>query len=94
MEQSWTDAAKSQSKYYNKKHLTKSYKVGDQVWLLSRNIRTTRPAKKLDYKYHRPFTIEKYIGMHAYKLELLSTFHNIHDVFHVSLLEPYRTTQG
>lgn len=71
-----------------------SYKVGDQVWLSSRNIRTTRPAKKLNYKYHGPFTIEKCVGSRAYKLELPSMFHNIHNVFHVSLLEPYRTTEG
>ena len=32
--------------------------------------------------------------MHAYKLKLPNTFHNIHDVFHVSLLELYRTTEG
>lgn len=94
LEQSWTDAAKSQSKYYDQKHLAKSYKVGDQVWLSGRNIRTNRPAKKLDYKYHGPFTIGKCIGSHAYRLELPSTFHNIHDVFHVSLLKPYRTTKG
>ncbi len=71
-----------------------SYKVGDQVWLSGRNIRTDRPAKKLDFKYHGPFTIGKFIGSHAYKLELPSTFNNIHDVFHVSLLEPYRTMKG
>lgn len=94
LEQSWTDAAKSLSKYYDQKHLAKSYKVGDHVWLSGRNIQTTRPAKKLDYKYHGPFTIGKCIGSHVYKLELPSTFQNIHDVFHVSLLEPYRTIKG
>ena len=94
LEQSWTDATKTQSKYYDQKHTAMSYKVGGQVWLSGRNIRTTRPAKKLDYKYHGPFTIGKCVGSHAYKLELPSTFHNIHDVFHVSLFEPYRTTKG
>lgn len=31
LEQSWTDAAKSQAKCYDQKHLAKSYKVEDQV---------------------------------------------------------------
>lgn len=31
LEQNWTDVAKSQSKYYNQKHLAKAYKVGDQI---------------------------------------------------------------
>ena len=94
LEQSWKNAAKSQFKYYNEKHLSKSYKVGDQVWLSGRNTQTTRPAKTLDYKDHGPFTIEKCISLHAYKLELPSAFHNIYDVFHVSLLELYCTTEG
>ena len=94
LKQSWADATKTQSKYYDQRHTAMSYKVGDQVWLSGRNIRTNRPAKKLDFKYHGPFTIGKCIGSHAYKLELPSTFHNIHDVFHVSLLEPYRTMEG
>lgn len=29
--------------------------------------------------------------MHAYKLKLLSMFHNIHDIFHVFFLESYQT---
>ncbi len=93
LEQIWADAAKTQSKYYDQRHTTMSYKVRDQAWLFGQNIRTNRPAKKLDFKYHGPFTIGKCIGSHAYKLELPSTFHNIHDVFHVSLLEPYRTIE-
>lgn len=54
------------------------------------NIQTICPAKKLDYKYPGLFTIGKYIGSHAYNLELPNMFHNIHDVFHISLLKPYK----
>jgi hypothetical protein len=36
---------------YNKKHKPKEYKIGDQVILDTRNIKTIRLKKKLDYKY-------------------------------------------
>jgi len=38
---------------------------GDMVWLLPRNIRTTRPCKKLDYKKIGPFKILARIGESA-----------------------------
>lgn len=38
------------TKYYNHRHLdTPDFKLGDYVWLLRRNIKTTRPSNKLDY---------------------------------------------
>jgi len=43
---------------------------GDMVWLLPRNIKTTRPSKKLDYKKIGPFEILAKIGTNAYKLAL------------------------
>ena len=41
--------------FYNK-HVLKSpqYEIGDQVWLLRRNIKTTRPSDKLDFKHLVP----------------------------------------
>jgi len=61
---------------------------GDMVWLLPRNIRTTRPCKKLDYKKIGPFTILARIGESAYKLDLPPSM-RIHNTFHISLLELY-----
>jgi len=61
---------------------------GDMVWLLPRNIRTTRPCKKLDYKKIRPFKILARIGESAYKLALPPSM-RIHNAFHISLLEQY-----
>ena len=49
LKQSWADATKTQSKYYDQRHTAMSYKVGDQIWLFDRNIWTNRPAKKLDF---------------------------------------------
>ncbi len=94
LEKRWAEFSIGKEKYYNAKHEPKSYRVGDKVWLSGRNIRTTRPAKKLDYKYHGPFVISKCIGTQAYQLDLPEALQNIHDVFHVSLLEPYHTVEG
>jgi len=59
---------------------------GDMVWLLPRNIRTTRPCKKLAYKKIGPFKILAKIGESAYKLDLPQAM-RIHNTFHISLLE-------
>jgi len=62
---------------------------GARVWLLPRNIKTTRPSKKLDYKTIGPFKILAKIGTSAYKLALPPS-RAIHNTFHISLLEPYQ----
>jgi hypothetical protein len=51
-------------------------------------IATIRPCAKLDYKRFGPFKIAKLVGLVACQLELPPQF-KIHNVFHVSLLEPY-----
>ncbi len=68
-----------------------NFKVGDKVWLLRNNIVTTCPCAKLDYKRLGPF-IAKLVNLVACRLELPPQF-KIHNVFHVSLLEPYHETQ-
>ena len=77
-----------QARYHNAKHKPVKFNVGDKVWLLSTNIRTVRPSKKLDWKRLGPFSITKCIGTQAYQLALPNSI-RIHNVFHVSLLEPY-----
>jgi len=56
------------------------------VWLLPRNIRTTRLCKKLNYKKIEPFKGLARIGTSAYKLDLLALM-RIHNTFYISLLE-------
>jgi transposase InsO family protein len=63
------------------------FSVGDHVWLNRRNIQTTRPSSKLDYKRLGRFRILEKVSSHAYKLDLPTSM-RIHPVFHVSLLEP------
>jgi len=69
-----------------------AYQVRDLVMLNGRNIKTCRPSRKLDHKYHGPFQIEKIISPFAVHLMLPRKW-KIHNVFHVSLLEPYRTSE-
>jgi len=69
-----------------------AFQVGDLVMLGGRNIKTHRPSKKLDHKNHGPFQIEKIISPLVVRLTLPRKW-KIHNVFHVSLLEPYRTSE-
>jgi len=79
-----------QKEYYDlhRKH-DPNLQSGDMVWLSPRNIKTTRPAKKLDYKKIGPFKILAKIGTSAYELALPPSM-AIHNTFHISLLEPYQ----
>jgi transposase InsO family protein len=67
------------------------FKVGDSVWLLRRNVKTTRPCDKLDYQRLGPFVIVDQVNDVAFRLDLPSHMH-IHPVFHVSLLEPWTSS--
>ena len=62
------------------------YKVGDLVWLSTKNIHTERPSKKLDHKKIGPYKITGLVGS-SYRLDLPASM-RIHDVFHPSLLRP------
>ena len=93
-EQIRTDLAKAQEKYKgfydNRVKEAPSFNIGDFVWLSRKNITTTRPTAKLDYKRLGPFKIIDIVGESklAFKLDLPPRM-KIHPVFHVSLLEPY-----
>ncbi|KAI1003037.1 hypothetical protein K3495_g5167 [Podosphaera aphanis] len=68
-----------------------AYRVGDEVFLDSRNIATSRPIRKLDCKFIGPFKITKLINSHAYQLGLPFEYGKLHNVFHTSLLKPAPT---
>lgn len=65
-----------------------AYKVGDKVWLNTRNIHTERPSKKLDWKATGPHSVKAVISPYAYELDLPSSMKELHPVFHTSLLRP------
>jgi hypothetical protein len=73
--------------YYNRDRLSApTFKEGDKVYLLNRNIKTKRPVKKLDHLKLGPFEITEVIGKLNYRLKLPEKT-RIYPVFHVSLLE-------
>jgi hypothetical protein len=83
-------------KAVDRQHLDSSppeskFQVGDCVWLLRRNIKTTRPCNKLNYQRLGPFVISDQINEVDFRLDLPQHMH-LHPVFHVSLLEPYTIT--
>ena len=80
-------AAEEMSRYYNRHRGKQSvFKVGDKVWLDSRNIKTTRPSKKFDDKWFGPFPITKVISDNVYRLKLTQAFKRVHPVFNITLL--------
>jgi len=65
------------------------FDVGSRVLLSIKNLRITRPNKKLSKKYVGPFEIIERVGKLAYRLKLPIEMRLLYPVFHVSLLEPY-----
>lgn len=82
-------------KWYNKGRTKKEFAVGQYVLVSTKNINQRRPSRKLADKYLGPFKIEEIVGHHrmAYRLELPPRY-RIHDVFHVSCLEPFVPRDG
>ena len=85
----WEEMTKSQAKQvvaancHCKKPLV--YKISNELFLLTKNIRTERPLKKFDNKNIGLFKIKKLVGS-LYQLELPYTM-KIHNVFHPNLLQ-------
>lgn len=75
-------------KHANRKRLRGlTFKEGDKVYLLRRNIKSDKPIKKLDAVKLGPFRIRKFKGPVSFELELPKRM-RIHPVFHKLLLEP------
>ena len=78
------------SAFYHNQHRSRGpmLKEGDKVYLLQKNIETTRSSNKLDHVKIRPFRIIRNIKKVSFELELSEDMWWKHPVFHVSLLEP------
>ncbi|KAK3505573.1 hypothetical protein QTP70_021494 [Hemibagrus guttatus] len=70
-----------------------SYKVGQKVWLSTRNLCLRLPCKKLSPKFIGPFEIVCQVNPVAYRLRL-PTSYRICPTFHVSLLKPAHPAVG
>lgn len=76
--------AQETQQYQANKHRTAAprYKPGDWVYLHLKNVKTTRPSKKLDW-LHAKYQVVREVNSHAYELDIPG---KIHKVFHVDLL--------
>lgn len=87
-------AQKRQKAYYDAGRRHVEFQEGEEVLLSTKNIQLKRSGDvsstpKLMPKWVGPFKVTAVVGNGAYKLALPSTL-QIHDVFHVSLIKPYR----
>ena len=89
----WRRAAEAQAKHFNDKHTAKQYNVGDLVMLSTKNLKLKVPTKKFAGKYAGPFKVIDAVGKQAYRLAFPANT-LIHNVFHVSYLEPYKGREG
>ena len=86
--QALKDTASTMKKYADRRRKDlKEFKEGQLVWLNLRNIKTRRPAKKLNMRWTGPFPVVKKINPVAYQIKLPLSW-RVHPVFHVSLLKP------
>jgi len=80
-------AQKDIMQYYNRKRtLAPVYKPGDQVYLDTSDIKTTRPSPKLSHRRPGLFEIECQVGPLAYRLKLSHGMRQLHPVFNVMKL--------
>lgn len=87
-------AQQRQKSYADQHRRAVSYQPGQKVFLSTKNLRHRFPgAAKLLPRYIGPFKIDKLVGVAAVKLDLPPQY-NMHDTFHVSLVKPYKGSQG
>ena len=80
-------------KQFDKKQRnSQGLKVGDNMWLESKNIHSNRLSKKLDQKRYGPFKILKDIGQGVFQLKLPEE-QMIHNVFNNDLQTRCRKPQ-
>jgi len=76
------------AKYQNKKRKTApQLKEGDKVYLLTKNLKTRKPSKKLDHVKVGPFLVKKAKGPVNYELDLPKDA-RVFPAICISLLEP------
>ena len=74
--------------YYNQHHVgAPTLKRGDKVYLLQKNIKTTRSSNKLNHVKIRPFKIVRNIKRISFKLKLHERMQKKHLVFYIFLLK-------
>ena len=64
------------------------YRVGQRVWLSTKDILIQGGTKKLAPRFIGPFTITRIISPTAVRLRLPTTMRRVHPTFHVSRIKP------
>jgi hypothetical protein len=85
----WQKAANVQVKYYNRKHITLTFKTKNLIMLSIKNIKLKNSSQKFSHKFIESFRIVETMNKQAYRL-ILFFFYRIHDVFHVFYLKSYK----
>lgn len=83
-----------QAKGYNERHQEQTLKRGDLVGLSTKHIRLKDEYRKLTPRFVGPFRVLERIGSQAYRLALPEKYSRLHNVFHVSRLEPWTRREG
>jgi len=84
---------KAQESWIKEKPCHSPFSIGSKVWLEGTNLRLpSNVTPKLSPRRYRPFKIVSQVSKVAYHLKLPMSW-KIHDVFHASLLIPYKETE-
>ncbi len=89
-------AQERQERYANQTRKEQTFKVGDLVLLSTEHFdrRSKDGSKKLEPLFTEPLKVTEVISPVAYRLALPPELQRRHDVFHVSMLEPYRSGEA
>lgn len=81
-------SAVAQQKKFADRHRTveQKFKVGDQVWVSTRNIPLRQPSSKLGPRFIGPYPVTQKINRVTYKVALPPSIRGV-NTFHVSLLK-------
>ncbi|KFY69164.1 hypothetical protein V498_10516 [Pseudogymnoascus sp. VKM F-4517 (FW-2822)] len=79
-----TKAQEEMSKHANRRRRAVDWDVGDKVYLSTKNLRNSRPSRKLGQQWVGPYTVLERKG-YAFRLELPKGS-QIHDVFSPDVL--------
>jgi len=84
---------KAQESWIKEKPRHSPFPIGSKVWLEGTNLRLpSNVTPKLSPRRYGPFKVVSQVSKVAYRLKLPTSW-KIHDVFHASLLTPYKETE-
>jgi hypothetical protein len=88
MKASHAKAVEAQCRYYNQKRTPMAFELGQVVGLSTRNFRFKAGQRKLAPTFIKVIITGR-VGKAAYRVQLPAKYSRLHNVFPVSLLEPW-----